>query len=347
MKIVAPVSALKEVFPVIDAGGDEIYCGLFSPQWLADYGDIDSSNRRHCRHASIKDYGELAAVVRAAHSRNAKVNLVFNEFYSADQYRMILHQLEEIGRLKIDNLVISDLGLLHIMRKNKNLTGADLTVSLLGSTFSSSALSFYKSFGIKRVVLPREISLSEIRELRDSMPDIELEAVALNCKCKYIEGFCTFQHGFGFIKYAQCAKVLKKMVPSFVSAALSSFLAQRYERHLSRRNFGCCLGYDIIADPQEASGAADYWIGRIKSYFDGFLEGCGACSLQSLEDCGVQFVKIAGRENRLRDKLEDVRFMKRMIESMRLPGDEFQRAAKELYRKFYKRGCSQQYCYYK
>src|SRR4030042_6514189 len=106
MKIIAPVAGIKEVMPVIRAGADEIYCGLFTPEWAREYGEIDSSNRRHCYHASLKRCEELAGVIKIAHAQNVRVNVALNEFYTRTQFPLLMQHVDAILDLKPDILVV-------------------------------------------------------------------------------------------------------------------------------------------------------------------------------------------------------------------------------------------------
>jgi putative protease len=348
MKIIAPIAEIKEVVPVIEAGADEVYCGICPQEWAQNYKGIDSSNRRHCYHASLKGYQELASVIEIAHAMNVRVNVALNEFYSKSQYPLLLKQVGAIFDLEPDMLVIADIGLLSALKEKKK-TGTDLCMSVVGSTFNSSTASFYKRLGVSRIVLPREIRPAEIKEIVSNTPGVEFETIILNCKCKFIEGFCSFQHGLGFTEYDTYSRLLPQGIKKGVLNRVSLFMAQRAEKYIIRNTFGCSLDYRILRYQETTSQEKENWVPVIKGIFNKPLNGCGACSIPSLEAMGITFAKITGRENHLKKKIKDVRFIKSAVDVLPAGMEEarFCKKMKQMYANTYHKKCVPAYCYYK
>jgi len=65
-RVVAPVSSLEDCSLAIEAGADELYCGLLTDEWKNRYGDSETVSRRQGRGAHVRSLDELAAVAAMA-----------------------------------------------------------------------------------------------------------------------------------------------------------------------------------------------------------------------------------------------------------------------------------------
>ena len=105
---------------------------------------------------------------------------------------------EEIDNLKknidyfklypIDAFIVQDIGILPLLQKE--FPNAQLHLSTQASCVNSEAVKMYKSLGFSRIVLGREISLSQIKRIKDSVPDMELETFVHGAMCIAYAGRC-------------------------------------------------------------------------------------------------------------------------------------------------------------
>lgn len=198
--------------------------------------------------------------------------------------RDIDHFLDNLDYFKaypIDAFIVQDIGMVPILQKH--FPDAELHVSTQASCVNREAVKMYKSLGFKRVVLGREISIKEIREIKDAVPDMELEA------------FC---HGAMCIAYAgRC----------LMSAYMSGRSAQ-----LGACSHSCRWDFDVLADPLKAKEMAQTGAlvlqehKRPGEYFpifegDDFTAVLSSKDLRMVEhlkdmvDAGVDSLKIEGR----------------------------------------------------
>lgn len=99
-----------------------------------------------------------------------------------------LANLDYFKSYPIDAFIVQDLGMVPILQKY--FPNAELHVSTQASCINREAVKMYKSLGFKRVVLGREVSLKEIREIKDAVSDIELEAFCHGAMCIAYAGRC-------------------------------------------------------------------------------------------------------------------------------------------------------------
>ncbi len=99
-----------------------------------------------------------------------------------------MQNLDYFKQYPIDAFIVQDLGMVDLLQKN--FPGAHLHLSTQASCMNKEAVKMYGRLGFKRVVLGREVSLNEIREIKDANPDMELECFAHGAMCIAYSGRC-------------------------------------------------------------------------------------------------------------------------------------------------------------
>ncbi len=198
MKIITPVSSVSELDMLLYNGADELYCGIRTPEWEELFEQNLWMNRRSPCQANISSLMDLESIVTGAHKQGVNVSITLNaSFYPEKGMAYILTLCEQLVKeICVDALIVSDLNLLLELKK---LTlPVRIHLSSLGSCFNSHAIDFYRSCGVNRIILPRQLTLSEIKAIVEPNADkMEFEVFALNDGCYYEEGFCQTSHTLG------------------------------------------------------------------------------------------------------------------------------------------------------
>jgi putative protease len=354
MKILAPVNSPKEVNCLIDAGCDEIYCGLITSEWKKNYTNIASPNRREWTSANIAGFNQLKEVVDIAHSRRIPVFLTLNALYTEQQYPHLFKQIDEAIEIGVDAFIVADIGLLLALRKMK--INIEIHISTGGTTFNSETARFYKELGGSRIVLPRHLRVDEIEELVQAAEDISFEVFILNSGCKNIDGFCTFHHGVNEVLHPRLWNMPKKL--NFDRALLNWIrrlpgpLAERLRGNVFGIDSACLLDYRVSVYPDGKIDKKEMKLlkERISRSFS-LLYGadpCGGCSLADFRKIGIHSVKIVGRNYSTKKKVLDVKFLRsilNILDEKELAEFEFKRYVKDLYKQVYGLDCGE-ICYY-
>lgn len=192
--IIAPVNSPREVEPLVAAGADELYCGLIDSSWARKYSPVCSPNRREWREANLTSFQELASVVRRAHEFSVPVSLALNAPYFAGcQEKDLASYARKAVSAGVDAILLADVGALLLLRELD--LGVKLHVSSVAGVYNSQAVSFFKRLGVRRIILPRHLTLAEIRPIMKSHPKIKFEVFTLYNRCIHSDGLCTFLHG--------------------------------------------------------------------------------------------------------------------------------------------------------
>lgn len=355
MKILTPVNSAKEVKKVIEAGADEIYCGVIPSEWMAEYTNVASCNRREWRTANLPSLEELNKVIATSHGSNVPVYLALNALYTEQQYPLVFKQIEAAAQAGVDAFIIADIGLLHKLKTDR--IDIDIHISTGGTTFNSETAKFYQDLGIKRISLPRHLTLSEIETIVRSNPEIKFDVFIMNSGCKNIDGFCTFQHGVNEILHKSTWNIPKKMNLDRHLLNTLRLLPPSISNSIYGDIFGvdsaCLLNYEVtfLHDGSHFDSKTKQAICRNLSTGFNLVSGidtCGACSVPELKEMGVYALKIVGRNYSTSKKVKDARFIKDILKYVNHKStgkEEFYRYAKRLFRKIYGLPC-RELCYY-
>ena len=183
-KLLAPIMRFQAAVQVIEAGADELYCGVKMP--MKDFSLYRGTE--HC----VSTYEELKAIVGYAHDFGVKVFITANMPFTADIIEKEWREhISKCLEQEVDALIVGDLGVLSIIKD------IDADVALLASTYFATmnheAANFLKRLGFSRVILERHLTIPEISEIvRKSA--VEIEVFVHGAGCSNINTNCYFFH---------------------------------------------------------------------------------------------------------------------------------------------------------
>ncbi len=182
-EILAPAGDESCFLAALAAGADNIYLGLKS-----------FSARMQAENFSLTDLSRLTDL---AHENGTRVTVAMNTLVKANEIescaRLIRRLETQVG---CDGLIVQDLALLDIVR-DAGFEG-QVTLSTLANLTHPAALKLAKEMGASRVVLPRELSIDEIRMLGENCPDgLELECFVHGALCYCVSGRCYWSSYMG------------------------------------------------------------------------------------------------------------------------------------------------------
>ena len=136
---------------------------------------------------------ELCEAVAYAHAHGKRLYLTLNTMPHANEYPALRDFLRRIADYGIDAVIVADLGVMALVREL--LPNTEIHISTQASIVSPEAAKAYAEMGAKRLVLARELTLSEIVAIREALPpDVELEAFIHGSMCVSYSGRCMLSH---------------------------------------------------------------------------------------------------------------------------------------------------------
>ena len=174
LELLMPAGNLKKLKTAFHFGADAVYIGgkAFSLRAFAD----NFTNE------------EIVDATNYAHSLGKKVYVTVNIFARNADLENAKSYFEFLQSANVDAVLISDIGLVSLCKEvAPNLT---VHLSTQANTTNLLAVKFWQSMGVKRVVLARELSLDEVLEIHNAVPDMELEAFVHGAMCMSYSGRC-------------------------------------------------------------------------------------------------------------------------------------------------------------
>lgn len=175
VELLAPVGSIKKLNSALHFGADAVY-----------FGGKDFGLRAYATNLSDE---EIIQAVSLCHSQNKKAYVTVNIFAQNKDFGYLKDYLQVLERAKADAVIVSDAGIVSFIKKNSPNTKIHLSTQ--ANTTNKYAVDFWKDLGLERVVLARELSLGEIKEIKDYVGDkIELEAFIHGAMCISYSGRC-------------------------------------------------------------------------------------------------------------------------------------------------------------
>ena len=173
-ELLCPAGTLKNLRYALAYGADAVYAGAPRYSLRVRENDFDAAN--------------LAAGIAAVHAAGRRFYLVANVLPHGAKLRTFLADLAPFVALQPDALIMADPGLIALVREH--WPALPIHLSVQANTTNAAAVRFWRSVGIRRVILSRELSLDEIAEIRDECPDVELEVFVHGALCIAYSGRC-------------------------------------------------------------------------------------------------------------------------------------------------------------
>ena len=175
LELLAPAGDLERLRTALRFGADAVYVG--GPQMQLRAGSVGFS------------MNDLAEAVREAHALNRRLYVTVNAFASNSEIDALGDYAQALKALGADAVIVSDLGAIAAIRRAA--PDLDVHVSTQANCLNYAAAQVYADLGATRVVLGREMSLTEIAELRAKTPaSLELEAFVHGAMCMAYSGRC-------------------------------------------------------------------------------------------------------------------------------------------------------------
>jgi O2-independent ubiquinone biosynthesis protein UbiU len=275
MELICPAGTPAALKVAVEAGADAVYCGF-----------RDETNARNFPGLNFSR-DELRAAVTFAHARGAKVLVAINTFPRAGALGIWRQAVDDAVAAGADALILADVGLLdYASRRHPEQR---LHVSVQAAAANPEAIRFYaETFGARRVVLPRVLSVPEIAAItREAI--CETEVFVFGGLCVMAEGRCSLSsYATGKSPNMQgvcspASHVSYQETDGRIRSCLGGFTINMFEENEP-------AGYPTLC---KGRFATEHGAGYI---FEEPVSLDAATLLPSLREAGVTALKIEGRQ---------------------------------------------------
>ncbi|MBD3653138.1 tRNA 5-hydroxyuridine modification protein YegQ [Kangiella sp.] len=173
-ELLSPAGTLRNMRYAFAYGADAVYAG----------------QPRYSLRVRNNDFGldNIATGIEEAHAQGKKFYIASNIAPHNSKIKTFMNDIKEVIALKPDALIMSDPGLIMMVREAYPEQEVHLSVQANATNYAT--VKFWYQQGIKRVILSRELSIKEIEEIKTHCPEMELEVFVHGALCMAYSGRC-------------------------------------------------------------------------------------------------------------------------------------------------------------
>jgi len=178
MELLSPAGSMEKLKYAFAYGADACYLAGKSFGLRANAANFDEV--------------EMKEAVEYAHARGRKIYVTLNIFARNDDFEEIKQYVKFLESIKVDAVIISNPGVMKVVRENTNL---EIHVSTQANVVNKYEVEFYaKTIGAKRIILARELTLHDIKGITEHIKkeklDVEIETFVHGAMCISYSGRC-------------------------------------------------------------------------------------------------------------------------------------------------------------
>ena len=174
-ELLSPAGSLKNMRYAFAHGADAVYAG--QPRYSLRVRNNTFTHEN------------LAIGIDEAHAQGKKFYVVCNIAPHNSKLKTFIRDLEPIVAMQPDALIMSDPGLIMLVREHFPKMSVHLS-AVQANAVNWASVKFWAQQGVERVILSRELSLDEVEEIREHCPEMELEVFVHGALCMAYSGRC-------------------------------------------------------------------------------------------------------------------------------------------------------------
>ncbi|WP_066069237.1 peptidase U32 family protein [Alkalithermobacter thermoalcaliphilus] len=175
IELLAPAGDLEKLKMAIVYGADAVYLG-------GEAFGLRAGSKNFTKE-------EMAEGVEFAHERGKKVYVTVNIIPHNKDFEGLEDYLKDLEKIGVDAVIVSDPGVLYMVKQV--IPNMEVHLSTQANTTNYMSANFWYNQGIKRIVVARELSIEEIKEIKENIPDdMEIEAFVHGAMCISYSGRC-------------------------------------------------------------------------------------------------------------------------------------------------------------
>ena len=174
VELLAPAGNLEKLKYAVAYGADAVYAGV-----------PDFSLRVRINNFTQETLREAAEFAR---KHKKKIYITLNIYAHNNHLERVKEHLKFLKTLDIDGVIVADPGIIRLVKKY--LPKTEIHLSTQANATNIEAIKFWAEIGVKRIVLAREVTLEEIREIKQAVPKMELEYFVHGAMCMSYSGRC-------------------------------------------------------------------------------------------------------------------------------------------------------------
>ncbi len=274
MKILVPINDINLVEEYIECGAKEFYLGFYDDDWTKQFGIYGDINRLtgHGKKANQYNIWEIEKLIKRIHQNSGSAYITFNaSMYSKEQLTYVEKYLYQLKRYQVDGVIVSCPELVELCVKYDLFC----VMSTIAGAYNTDIINFYKNMGAGRVIIPRDVTLKDMREIVTKVSDIEYEVFIMRSGCRYSDSNC-----LGLHRNELCT----------LCGSLDGYEEKLYGSSTKHKQ-----NHDLFKNRFHA-------------------DACGICTIYDFLQMNINACKVVGRKQNVDEVKEDIRLIKQNID---------------------------------
>ncbi|MBE5962996.1 MAG: U32 family peptidase [Lachnospiraceae bacterium] len=288
MKVLVPLNSAEHVDDYIQAGAGEFYMGFYDPEWTERFGEYADINRLtgFREAANPYDFETVLQMVQKMKEKERTLYITFNaSIYSKEELKFLEKYFMRLKDAGSDGVIVSCMELVNLAKA----VGIPSVISTIAGIYNSDMAKFYADHGTKRIILPRDLMLTEIESITKNVGNMEYEVFMMRNGCAFSDSNCLGMHRIEMCSI--CSSITK--ADNEILVKDDSF----GNRHAAELN-------NMIYSAHFHNTA------------------CGLCSIYRFIQMGIVAGKIVGRSDQWENICRDIRYITENVEIARACGSE-------------------------
>ncbi len=282
LELLMPGGSLEKIKYAIAYGADAVYAGV--PKYSL-----------RARENEFFEIETVKSAVDYVHSFGKKIYLTCNIYAHNNKINGFMSAMKEMISLKPDGFIMTDPGLIALTREK--FPEAIIHLSTQANNTNWAQVKFWKSYGIKRVILARELNIKEITEIHEQVPDIELEAFVHGSICMAYSGRCLLSNYFNYRDANQgtCSHSCRWGFKVYANNALKEKVNGDYEADDVMADYIPLEGDFYLEEAERKGEFLPIDEDEYGTYIMNSKDLCAIDYLEELKNAGVISFKVEGR----------------------------------------------------
>lgn len=301
MKVLVPLNGVEHSKEYMESGAEEFYTGFYEEEWNKLFGPYADINRMsgYKKDANVYTLDELIDQIPKIRAAGATLFVTFNAgMYSEEQLELVRKYMMRLASCGVDGVIVSSIELVKLAVE----CGLKVVVSTIAGVYNSDIARFYQELGARRIILPRDLSIEEIKSIVENVPEIEYEVFMMRNGCHFSDSNCLGFH--------------RKTYSSFCSGV-------------------CNADIHMLMKQEEFHEKHNAQLTNMLYNHSYHSYACGLCAIYDFVKLGIAAGKIVGRSDDWMAICEDIKLVQENVqlamecsskeeylEKMRFPANE-------------------------
>jgi len=197
--IIIGIDEYTDIDALLSMGIKQFYFGFVPSSYSQKYGSQTSLNRRYKNKEQFSNIDKIMENIEKIHSQDAKVYLALNAFTSNHLMMEYVKDVYALFYKKVDAIIVANIAMATFLKAQNY---KQIVLSNLFGLYSIEAVSFFKKqFNPYKMILPRDIQISDIAKIVTAFPYDKFECFLYGDNCRFSESFCFSEHGYDANKF--------------------------------------------------------------------------------------------------------------------------------------------------